>query len=257
MFMKEHHVFIWPFLIAVFVIIFILHILENRKLNTCFKKERNAKLEKEIIRFQRLQSIKLFFIMIFSLMLIIAYDWQTVEMREQIKAIRANKSSTSLINSNQQTIKSSENEKCYYPPIVQSDDANKEAEIETKEPPPIEPPVQNTIQDIFGTKRNTTDTRSSADNIKTRYEEILVTYFLMQKCQKTNDSDYQLIISALQKEVANSDNSERLQNDILTAAKGSYEEMYSQNDCLKPVIETSAKQYNNYINSLSKTLPSY
>ncbi len=119
----------------------------------------------------------------------------------------------------------------------------------------IEPsPVKNSIQDVFGDDSNAHDTNSITDNIKHRYEELMVNYFLMDKCGKASNQDYQIIMSVLQKEIADAHVPARLKDDILTAAKGSYDELYSHSDCADPAIANLAAQYHNYISNLSKKI---
>jgi hypothetical protein len=111
---------------------------------------------------------------------------------------------------------------------------------------------ENMIQDIFGAETGSSDSKNTIDDIKSRYEELIVTYLIMEKCNIAKASDYQLIMAALQKEIIAAQAPVRLQYDILTAAKGSYEGLYSANDCQKPDFNAASLQYRAYIEKLSE-----
>lgn len=244
---EAYPIILWLLLITVFCAIFTFHIIENKKVSLDLQKEYGSELVKKIIHFHWLHSIKLFSIIGLSFVIIALYDWQVREKTEQLEELQniVNLNlNTEIEKQHETTIETAIYEqKDYYPPIIETNNQDEEAVSDHS--------TRNTIQDIFDAKKNTaTDSRNSIDAIKTRYEELLVTYFLLQKCGKTTGSDYQLIISSLQKEIAASQAPIRLQYDTLTAAKGSYEELYSHNDCIKSDIESMVSQYDAYISSL-------
>lgn len=242
MFIIEHPIIMWSFLIIAFCILLALHILENKKIKANLRKEYTDEVVKKITRFNWFRSTQLFLIMGFFFILIALYESRVRDVSEQLETLQDVISINAKIDSEQQDEQNLENRKNYYPPIISNDDIDEENSSESS--------TKNTIQDIFGVKKNSSNSKNTIDSIKTRYEELLVTYFLMEKCQKTSDSDYKLIISALQKEITALQAPARLQDDTLVAAKGSYEELYSQNDCLKSDLQATEAQYNAYISSL-------
>lgn len=109
---------------------------------------------------------------------------------------------------------------------------------------------KNTMQDLFDSPKNPNVKENTIDKIKTRYEGILVNYLLLKKCGKTGTSDYQLITSAMQKELLSQSTPTRLKYDILTAAKGSYDEIYARSNCNDEEIMPTLQKYLAYIKSL-------
>jgi hypothetical protein len=69
------------------------------------------------------------------------------------------------------------------------------------------------------------------DWLKERYEAWFVTYYYLQKCKKTGNSDYDIIRHSLEKELATAHASKSVEDNILLAATGSYKEMYSEIPC--------------------------
>ncbi len=242
MFIIEHPIIMWSLLIIIFCVVLALHILENRRIKTDLQKKCTDEIIKRITRFSWLRSVQLFLMMGFFFILTALYDWRVRDITEQLETLQDVISINSKIDSEQQDEQNLDNRKNYYPPIITTDDVDEENSSEST--------TKNTIQDIFGVKKSSYDSKNTIDSIKSRYEELLVTHFLMEKCQKTRDSDYKLIISALQKEITALQAPVRLQDDTLVAAKGSYEELYSQNDCLKSDLQATEDQYNAYISSL-------
>lgn len=91
------------------------------------------------------------------------------------------------------------------------------------------------------------------DRIKKRYEDVLVTYFFLKKCGRAEITDFHIINSALSQEMASVNAPGRMQNDILTAAKGSYEEMYATSSCQGEGFNSLHTQYVDYISTLSRS----
>lgn len=241
-----HTVLVLSLLVAAFIMILVLHIIENKRLTAILQKKYTAELAKQIKRFAWSRTIQLLSVMSFSFLLIILYDWKINNTQELLTALQNIKAADIVPDSNQQILQNPENTENYFPKVIANDNADKKSISGI--------PDKNTIQDIFTSEGNINDYNLEMDNIKIRYEEIFITYFFLQKCEKATNSDYQLILAALQNEIAASPSPERLQNDILIAAKGSYEELYSHNDCLQADVEAMAGQYNIYLNSLSEKL---
>jgi len=151
-------------------------------------------------------------------------------------------------------------------PVINNDVA---ARVDNSAPTPSEEPEQQqsaigpvgfpqdnqTVDDVYNPEKKSNGNESAMDDIKKRYEDILVTYMFMKKCGKNGAGDYPVIISALAQEMASVNAPGRMQYDIITAAQGSYKEMYSQSPCDGQDIATLSRQYADYIKTLSNNLP--
>lgn len=109
----------------------------------------------------------------------------------------------------------------------------------------------NPVESLYNPETTTSSNQAQMDSIKKRYEEIFVTYFFLKKCNQVNPVDFHIITSALSQEMASVNAPGRLQHDIVTAAQGSYKEMYSQTACDNQTIAALSGQYKAYIASLS------
>jgi len=129
-------------------------------------------------------------------------------------------------------------------------------------PPPAAQPAKQvanataaqTVDDVYNPEKKASDAQSSMDDIKKRYEDILVIYMFLKKCNKAKDGDYNIILSSLGQEMASVNAPGRLQYDILTSAQGSYKELYSKSACNGSGITPLVGQYNEYIKVLSKNV---
>ncbi len=95
------------------------------------------------------------------------------------------------------------------------------------------------------------DMQTKIDVLKKRYEDILVTYFVLRQCEKIAPTDYHIIISALSQEMASVSAPGRLQYDILTSAQGSYKELYSGNQCDPATTDPLQTQYQAFVDGIS------
>jgi uncharacterized coiled-coil protein SlyX len=112
---------------------------------------------------------------------------------------------------------------------------------------------QKEVKDILEPDVAPTDDDSTQiDALKKRYEEMLVTYFVLKKCEKVKVTDYHVIISALSQEMASLEAPGRLQADILTSAQGSYQELYSNSPCDEETVEPLQAQYKIFIDAVAE-----
>lgn len=231
-----------------FCLILSLHIIENKKLKIYLQQQCKPEPAKQILRLSWSRTIQLLAVMASSFALIMLYNQQANDKQEQVTSFE-----NLIIRRNYSNVHADKAAKAmpdhYQNPMNKNMDKAINAPIER----PSQLNRENIIQDIFGTETDPSDLQNPIDDIKSRYEELIVTYMIMQKCNRAEASDYQLIMAALQKEIIAAQAPERLQYDILTAAKGSYEELYSGNDCQKPDIDAAAAQYKAYINNLANT----
>lgn len=120
------------------------------------------------------------------------------------------------------------------------------------EQPTIAPINQASIEQVFSPESKADTLQNALDNLKKRYEDILVIHFFLKKCGRAAASDYHVITSALSQEMASLNAPGRLQNDILTAAQGSYREMYSRSDCNAEGVGKLNQQYVEFVGNLSQ-----
>lgn len=113
-------------------------------------------------------------------------------------------------------------------------------------------PEQSMIERVYNPERTEalTSEQSVMDDIKKRYEDILVLYLFMTKCGRAQPTDYNVITSALAQEMASVNAPSRLHNDIVESARGSYQEIYSESSCQGEGIDSLQTQYSNYVSTL-------
>jgi|GEM_PF-954114 len=69
------------------------------------------------------------------------------------------------------------------------------------------------------------------DWLKERYEAWLITYYYLNKCKKVDVKDYDIIVASLAKELDSIRADKAVALSIISAAQGSYGEMYSHIAC--------------------------
>ncbi|MGE0754573.1 MAG: hypothetical protein AB7L92_05375, partial [Alphaproteobacteria bacterium] len=106
----------------------------------------------------------------------------------------------------------------------------------------------NPMVDVFSP--TATDQASYIDSLKQQYEDTLILYFIMNRCGHTLSTDYGLIMNALARDSRNAGAPEDIQANVLTAAQGSYLELYTKNACNSATMAELARQYRAYVNSL-------
>lgn len=116
----------------------------------------------------------------------------------------------------------------------------------------------STLEQVYNPEReqgSNGDDQSSMDDIKKRYEDILVIYMFLKQCGRIESSDYNIITSALAQEMASVNAPGRMQYDVVNSAKGSYQEIYSQSPCEGDGINKLTNQYHQYIEVLKTNFP--
>jgi len=233
---------IWLPLLVLVVVFGVWHIHENRRLTRHWQKTLDVPLFKELKRFAWSRTTQFLIALLFCVLIIIIYDFRLNtaqnEQTEMSKIISTLEQKNSVL--------SAKKEEPVQPVIA--------AIIPSPKPPVsiVENEPLDTVDSVYNPEETTPDKQSKLDSIKKRYEDILVTYFFLRKCDKINPSDYHVIISALSQEMASVNAPGRMQNDILTAAQGSYKEVYSTSNCNAENIDATYSQYSNYINTLTK-----
>lgn len=90
------------------------------------------------------------------------------------------------------------------------------------------------------------------DFLKERYETWLITYYYLQKCEQVSIGDLDLILGSLKKELDANKADLTVQTNIVQAATGSYQEMYSNIPC---DAEHETKTKASYDTSMKRLLP--
>ncbi len=117
-------------------------------------------------------------------------------------------------------------------------------------PTTVKPADTSTIEDIYNPETKGGDAQSVMDELKKRYENILVNYLFLKRCNEVIPNDYFVIMAALSQEMASMNAPGRLQHDIISSAQGAYEEIYAKSDCKD--AQTLKTQFTDYLAVLSK-----
>lgn len=262
--MADKNISIWLLLLIAIVLGMYWHIKENNQLSRQWKENFNDDIAHWLIRFAWSRTVQFLLALICCSLIIVVYDWQlsgahrSVQEAEKLNAEKEKKivelteqkklaEAAILHNPMPNAIENNEGAQTN-PSSGQVADSNQPTTTTyfasgTKK--------TNNVTDIYDPESNMTGKQSALDNLKRRYEEILVTYFFMERCKRTSQNDFHVIISALSQEMASINAPGRLQYDIVNSAKGSYKEMYARSSCSDSDVATLYNQYSNYITSLS------
>lgn len=83
----------------------------------------------------------------------------------------------------------------------------------------------------------------SLDELKEKYENLLVIHFYLRGCAKANEADYPLLFSALKDKTLAAGGSETDVLSTINAAKGSYQELYAHTPCTNNVSHSVSASY--------------
>ena len=236
---------LWVGLLGVFAWCVYWHVQENRKLAQHWKDSLDAMQSLWLTRFAWSRSIQLFLVFACAALMIIFYSIKLDNAQDKVTELSARKS---LATANHQ--------QPYYPATITQPAAST--------PPPAtaaihQPSVaipepaatkQPSMADVYSTDDN--DAQSAMDTLKQRYEDMLVIHFFLDRCGKIDKNDYYIIMAALGQEMAAINASGRMQHDVLTAAQGSYNEMYAKSPCDSVDLTALIAQYKNYVQALSQ-----
>jgi hypothetical protein len=90
------------------------------------------------------------------------------------------------------------------------------------------------------------------DWLKERYEAWLISYFYLKKCKSINEQDIDIIMKSLDIELIKVRADSKVKNNIITAATGSYNEMYNTIPCNESSLTSTLKAYNVNLQNLKK-----
>ncbi len=125
--------------------------------------------------------------------------------------------------------------------------------VAPEEPPAThaDAPIAQGIEAVFGVPSGENVQQKAFDSLKRRYEGLLVSYKFLKKCKQTKPEDFHIINSAMMQEIASVNAPGRLQYDILTAANGSYTEIYAASRCDQAGTKSLAENFRKYIDNLT------
>jgi hypothetical protein len=98
------------------------------------------------------------------------------------------------------------------------------------------------------------ETQAHIDWLKERYESWLVTFRYLERCGQAQKADEALIRSELMSELRKSKAPREVYDNILTAAKGSYEELYRHAACDENQIRAIRSGYEQDMQNLTNRL---
>lgn len=245
--MDDKNTFIWLLLFAVFAFCAWWHARENRQLSEQWKHNFDPDTAEWMVRFAWSRTMQLLLALACCTLIIIMYDMQLGETRKSLSA------SMESEQKDQQIIRTLANQLQTAQWPAPQPQPTAVATIPAPQPAANNPKA--TVDDVYNPEKKGTDNQSSMDDIKKRYEDILVLYMFLKKCNKATAEDYHIITSALGQEMASVNAPGRLQYDILTSAQGSYKEIYSKSSCSGNDVNAIYAQYTDYINVLSNNLP--
>lgn len=189
------------------------------------------------MRFTRSHSL-LLLVLACAVGLIIAYGWQTHDADNQFE--------------DQERVDTA-------PPAA---DAVQRAPQPATAPPPVvsktyvpEHIPQSALEEVYAPQVDN-ETQAKLNEIKKRYEGVLVTHMFLLRCKIAKPEDQKIIMNAMHKEIIAADPHGPMYFNVTTAATGAYNEMYINTPCTTPEVATLATQYLDYVRALSERYPS-
>lgn len=102
---------------------------------------------------------------------------------------------------------------------------------------------------------STEETQSKLDAIKQRFEELFINYYYLQRCGLSKPEDFHIMNSALMYELTQLNAPAGIRQNILTAAKGTHDELYAQASCAPEETTPMQESVRQYLQSVIDTLP--
>lgn len=278
--MGQTSIIVGIILFAACTIIFLWQAYENKRLAGQWLSSIDKNTILHLTKFTWLRTLQLALIMFCLTVVIIAYDWQLRTIRQNLTSSHTTQSS--LENSYKKQLEEKDSQIKFLQDIVRrippqqpnqthasvvssptapTESSNTTSNVDSYSQSTIEPlkniePINQSrlVTELYNSEDNSPNSNITfnLDKMKRRYEDILVIYFFLKRCGKADSTDYHIITSALSQEIASLNAPGRMQNDILTAAQGSYKEVYSNTRCDTEEMQKLYEQYITYIDVLSK-----
>lgn len=225
--------------LAVLVLVFLWHRRENSRLSEELSNTLASGTSPRFSHFAWQRTFQLLLAVAVLSAVIVAYDWKYTETTHQVEALSA---------------QAQDAERKYQESLKVQEQLADELQL-TQQPPAPQPQAKepaSTVAALFTPEDQAGSADEQMDEIKRRFENVLVLYYFLRKCERVGQDDFFIITTALSQEMASVNAPGRLQYDILTAARGSYREMYAKSDCGGSELPDLTRQYNDYITVLSK-----
>ena len=254
--MSSHFVFFWTVLVAVFALCGFWFARENRRMKERWQEKFGTELARDLAQFALRRTVQLLFILGTALLILGIYDGRLQNAQQALDTLNAN---TAAQNAQMESLQKARDEANAQQAQMKTEleKAQKVASSQKIYYPPAQagaPGATSALDDLYNPEDSGNGKQAGLDRLKKHYEEILVNNMFMNKCGMAKPTDIHIIISALSQEMASINAPGRLQYDILTSARGSYNEMYAKSPCDAPQTAALAAQYAKYIDSISGRL---
>lgn len=136
-----------------------------------------------------------------------------------------------------------------------------EAEEGVSPPVAVYPPTDpSMVLDLFetGVRENS---ELTLDSMKARHENALIGGYLLRNCNRASDAEVEVLLQAIRHDILNYQqnpahpeiDAQVLYANIVSAAKGSYEMIYSRADCRSPQLDMLEEQFRAYVTHYEAT----
>ncbi len=95
----------------------------------------------------------------------------------------------------------------------------------------------------------------SMDAIKEKYEELFVSYYYLKRCGVIDKRDFHLMNAALIYELTELNAPAGIRKNILTAARGTHDELYAEASCDAETVGPMQEQIRSYVRTTMDQLP--
>ncbi len=223
----------WAVLFCAFVLMLVLLYGENRK----------ARLHREILA----QSIpswlaslaikRGWYIVVFFaiyILTIVSYDIKIHKLHLQMPTMERNPSQD-------RTMSATTN------PSSQASPATQALQEIPHQKDPENPATQSAVVGLFENittfSEENAQSQSHMDRLKQKYEQLLVTYYILEKCTYASVEQFQSIQDLILNDLRTSGGEVEILTKIVDASKGLYDEMYSRTDCKDPRMLQTKQQF--------------
>lgn len=108
-------------------------------------------------------------------------------------------------------------------------------------------PADDMAGDSVGAVFSSDTADASLNESKAKFEGLFVNYQYLKKCAGISTEAYHLLNSALMHELSSKSAPARMQYDIITAAAGTYQEIYARSECDEVAVEEVRRQFDEYL----------
>ena len=254
-------------LLAMFVVCAAWHIRENNRLESELLRKTDANTAEWLVRFAWSRTLQLLVALGCIMVVFISYDRRLNESKDSLAILtetmqKKDKIEKERFDALKQQLQQELASKKVSAPVIITNPVAPVVTQAAQEAPATSLAEEGgtktrrsrnneTIEALYNPEKTQTDKQSSMDDIKKRYEDIIVIHLFLKKCNKIQPDDFAIISYALSQEMTAVDAPKKLRNDIIDAAKGSYDEIYAKSSCKGSGIGELSTQYTNYVKILA------